>query len=104
MRNSTPAVRLAFLTFLAALLTIALTEPAAAQFAGVERTLQSIVDALTGSVARLIAIIAVALCGLGWMFGFLDFRRAGTLIVGIAVVFAASEIVGTLSGSGAGGR
>jgi type IV secretory pathway VirB2 component (pilin) len=97
---SLPLRHLAFLSLAAALLTVALVEPAAAQFAGVERTLQSIVDVLTGSIARLIAIIAVALCGLGWMFGFLDLRRTGTLIVGIAVVFAASEIVGTLSGGG----
>jgi type IV secretion system protein VirB2 len=79
-------------------LTIALAEPASAQTANVEKVLQNIVDALTGNIAKLLATLAVIITGLAWMFGYLDLRRAGFVIMGVAILFGASEIVGTLTG------
>lgn len=79
-------------------LTVALVEPAAAQTANVERVLQSIVDALTGNIAKLLATLAVIITGLAWMFGYLDLRRAGFVIMGVAILFGASEIVATMTG------
>ena len=83
----------------AAILSISVVEPAFAQaLGGVERVLQNIVDALTGNVAKLLATLAVIVTGLAWMFGYLDLRRAGYVIFGVAILFGASEIVGTLTG------
>lgn len=82
----------------AAVLTFALIEPAAAQTAGVEKVLQSIVDTLTGNVAKLLATLAVIITGMAWMFGFLDIRRAGTVVFGVAILFGAAEIVTTITG------
>lgn len=89
---------LALLAVMAGALTIALVEPAAAQTANVEKVLQNIVDALTGNIAKLLATLAVIITGLAWMFGYLDLRRAGFVIMGVAILFGASEIVGTLTG------
>jgi type IV secretion system protein TrbC len=88
----------AFLTLLAIIIMAALIEPAAAQTANVEKVLQNIVDALTGNIAKLLATLAVIITGLAWMFGYLDLRRAGFVIMGVAILFGASEIVGTLTG------
>ena len=84
------------LTLLALVAMTALIEPAAAQTANVEKVLQNIVDALTGNIAKLLATLAVIITGLAWMFGYLDLRRAGFVIMGVAILFGASEIVGTL--------
>jgi type IV secretory pathway VirB2 component (pilin) len=86
------------LTLLALVAMTALIEPAAAQTANVEKVLQNIVDALTGNIAKLLATLAVIITGLAWMFGYLDLRRAGFVIMGVAILFGASEIVGTLTG------
>ena len=76
--------------------TLAFIEPS---FAGVEDVLQNIVDMLQGNVLRLIAIIAVICVGIAWMFGFMDLRKAAYCILGIAIVFGAKEIVGSIVGS-----
>ena len=89
----------AFLTLLAIVIMAALIEPAAAQTANVEKVLQNIVDALTGNIAKLLATLAVIITGLAWMFGYLDLRRAGFVIMGVAILFGASEIVSTLTGN-----
>lgn len=87
------------LAAIAAAVTIATVEPAAAQSANVEKVLQNIVTALTGNIAKLLATLAVIITGLAWMFGYLDLRRAGFVVMGVAVLFGASELVTTLTGS-----
>ena len=86
------------LAAIAAAVTIATVEPAAAQSANVEKVLQNIVTALTGNIAKLLATLAVILTGLAWMFGYMDLRRAGMVVMGVAVLFGASELVSTLTG------
>ncbi|MBM3578141.1 MAG: Type IV secretory pathway AvhB2 protein [Alphaproteobacteria bacterium] len=92
------ARRLSFLLLAGALVTLALDEPALAQSANVERVLQNFVDALTGNVAKLLATLAIIITGMTWMFGYLDLRRAGYVILGVAILFGAAEIVTTLTG------
>ena len=70
--------------------------PAAAQ--DVESLLQNVVDLLTGNTARLLAVIAVIVVGILWMFGLFDLRRAGVVVLGVIVVFGAAEIVDLLTG------
>ncbi len=84
---------------IAGALTLTLVEPALAQTANIEGVLQKVVDMLTGEVARLLAIIAVIVVGIAWMFGYLDLRKAAYVVLGVAIVFGASEIVSTLTGS-----
>ena len=64
---------------------------------------QNVVDMLNNNVVRGLAVIAVIVTGISWMFGAVDLRRAGTVIVGIIVIFSASTIVGLVTGSGATG-
>ena len=54
--------------------------------------------ALTGNVAKLLATLAVIVTGMAWMFGYLDLRKAGYVIFGVAILFGASEIVSTITG------
>lgn len=90
--------RLSFLLLASAVITLALNDAAAAQSANVEKVLQNIVDALTGNVAKLLATLAIIITGMSWMFGYLDLRRAGYVILGVAILFGAAEIVSTLTG------
>ena len=77
--------------------TLMTVQPAFAS-ANVEGLLQNVVDMLTGNTARLLAILAVVIVGILWMFGLFDLRRAAIVILGIVVVFGAAEIVGLITG------
>lgn len=66
----------------------------------VDNVLQNIVDMMTGKTARLIAIICVAAVGIGWMYGFIDLRKAAYCLIGIGVAFGAPSLVGKLVGTG----
>ena len=79
-------------------LSLGLVEPAFAQSANLEGVLQNIVTMLTGNVARLLATLAVIIVGVAWMFGHLDLRKAAYVVLGVAIVFGASEVVSTLTG------
>ncbi|MGO7021091.1 TrbC/VirB2 family protein [Rhizobium leguminosarum] len=84
---------------MAVVIVACLAEPAFAQAAGVETVLQNIVDMLTGNIARLLAVIAVIIICIAWMFGYMDLRRAGFWIIGIGGIFGATELVNTIVGS-----
>ena len=58
-----------------------------------ETPLQSILDSLTGPVAKAIAIIAIVLTGLGFAMGETGgtIRRLCGVVFGIAIAFAASQ-------------
>ena len=86
---------------MAMVFSLALAEPGFAQAGGIESVLQNIVNMLTGNVARLLAIIAVIIVGIAWMFGYLDLRKAAFVVLGIGVIFGATEIVNTISGGAA---
>lgn len=77
--------------------SLILVQPAFAQ-ANVEGLLQNVVDMLTGNTARLLAVLAVVVVGILWMFGLFDLRRAAIVVLGIIVVFGAAEIVNLITG------
>ena len=58
-----------------------------------EDALQKVVDIFTGNTSRLLAILAVAGFGIGALFGRVSWRRAGEIVLGIAIVFGAASIV-----------
>ena len=63
--------------------------------------IQNIIDLLSSGIVRGLAILAVIATGIAWMFGHLDMRRAGTVVVGIIVIFSAAAIVDLIIGGGA---
>lgn len=85
--------------FMAIAIVACVVEPAFAQSAGIETVLQNIVDLLTGNIAKLLAVIAVIIICIAWMFGYMDLRRAGFWIIGIGGIFGATELVNTIVGS-----
>jgi type IV secretion system protein VirB2 len=89
---------LAASTLMAAAMVALLVEPAFAQSAGIESVLQNIVTMLTGNIAKLLAVIAVIIICIAWMFGYMDLRRAGFWIIGIGGIFGATELVNTIVG------
>lgn len=97
MTASTTRARLAPALALAAIATLSAGPAWAA--ANVEGLLQNVVDLLTGNTARLLAVLAVVIVGVLWMFGLFDLRRAAIVVLGIVVVFGAAEIVGLITGS-----
>ena len=83
---------------MAAAVVFMMAEPAFAQSAGIETVLQNIVTMLTGNIAKLLAVIAVIIICIAWMFGYMDLRRAGFWIIGIGGIFGATELVNTIVG------
>lgn len=73
---------------------LCLSEPSYAQsFGKINTALQTLVDFMIGATGRLLAILGVAGLGIAAWFGRLSYSRAGEIIVGIAIVFGAAEIV-----------
>lgn len=89
---------------LAGLMMLISANPVFAQSAGVGSNIgsfiQNIIDLLNSGVIRGLAIIAIIVTGVAWMFGHLDMRRAGTVVVGIIVIFSAAGIVDLIVGGG----
>jgi len=76
------------------------TLPALAQeLAPLENVVDFLVSFLTGAFARSIAIIAVAVLGYLGLTGRLRWGIAGSVILGIALIFGAATIVDAISGS-----
>ncbi|MHC1550896.1 TrbC/VirB2 family protein [Phyllobacterium sp. K27] len=96
--NSKASIRPVAAVVTAITIVACLVEPAFAQAAGIETVLQNIVDMLTGNIARLLAVIAVIIICIAWMFGYMDLRRAGFWIIGIGGIFGATELVNTIVG------
>ena len=87
------------------LAALAVASPAFAQSSGgvggdIGTFIQNIVDLLNNNIIRGLAVIAVIVTGIAWMFGHLDMRRAGTVVIGIIVIFSASTIVNMITGGG----
>jgi type IV secretory pathway VirB2 component (pilin) len=85
---------------------LVLADPALAQSTGsggnIGTFIQNIINLLNNNVIRGLAIIAIIITGVAWMFGHLDLRRAGTVIIGIIIIFGAATIVDLITGGSAG--
>jgi type IV secretion system protein VirB2 len=91
------------LIVLASGLALASASPAFAQASGAAggnlgSFIQNLIDLLNSNIIRGLAVLAVILTGIAWMFGHLDLRRAGTVVVGIIVIFGAATIVDMITG------
>ncbi|NNU63384.1 TrbC/VirB2 family protein [Ochrobactrum soli] len=95
---SISAQRFLPMAIIALFFSVLFVEPAAAQsLGGAENILNTIVNALTGNIARLIAIIACIIIGFAFLFGYVDLRVVGYFVVGAIIVFGAKEIVDLLA-------
>ena len=88
-----------------AALVILSMHPAAAQTvtaggAGSLNTfLTNVMNLITGTTGQVIAVIAIALSGVGAMLGAFSIRAFGGTVLGCAIVFSAAWIVGQITGS-----
>ncbi len=82
------------LPWVVALFLLTFCEPSYAQaFGKIDTALQTLVNFMTGNTGRLLGILGVAGLGVAAWFGRLSYWRAGEIILGIAIVFGAAEIV-----------
>ena len=93
---------------LAGLIVCTAAGPAFAQATGatggnIGTFIENIISILNSNVIRGLAVIAIIVTGIAWMFGHLDLRRAGSVIVGIIVIFSAAGLVDLMVGGGSGG-
>ncbi|MEM7644875.1 MAG: TrbC/VirB2 family protein [Pseudomonadota bacterium] len=82
-----------------ALILVVIAFPAMAQsvdLSPIQSLLQGIVDAITGPLSIVVGTLALIGIFLGWLFGFLDFRQAMWVLVGIAGIAAAPTIVAAI--------
>lgn len=96
----TSRAHLARTTLLVGLVSFAAVSPAFAQATGANLGgfIQNLIDLLNSNVIRGLAILAVMVTGIMWLFGRLDLHRAGTVIVAIIVTFGAATIVDLVTG------
>ena len=84
---------------LALVLLMVLSEPAAAQsinLSPVTTFLNTIKNALTGTLGKTIATLALIGVAITWFFGVIDFRQAMWVVVAIVFVGSAASIVNSL--------
>ena len=84
---------------IAVALTLVWTEPAAAQAINlnpIQTLLQTIVSALTGTLGKTIATLALICVFLGWFMGYVEMRLAIYIVVAIVFVGSAATIVNSL--------
>lgn len=88
---------------LAAALVLVSLHPAAAQTAGgagsLNTFLTNVMNLITGTTGQIIAVIAIALSGVGAMLGAFSIRAFGGVVLGCAIVFSAAWIVSQITGS-----
>jgi len=87
-------------------MSLMMADPALAQTASsggnIGTFIQNVINLLNNNVIRGLAVIAIIVTGIAWMFGHIDLRRAGTVIVGIIVIFGAATIVDLITGGSSG--
>ena len=80
---------------MAVLLLLVITEPALAAGSNMpwETPLQSILDSITGPVAKIVGVLAITVTGLMWAFGDTSgvMRRGIQIVFGLSVAFTASS-------------
>ncbi|CAO3441200.1 TrbC/VirB2 family protein [Azospirillum endophyticum] len=85
------------------LLVVLAAAPALAQAAGgggdLTTFLQNVVNLLTGTAGRLIAVIAICIVGIGALMGALSLRTAGGVLLGVMLIFSSAWIVTQIVGA-----
>ena len=98
MRRPALARALTLAALAAACASPALAQTTTAVGGNLGSFIQNIIDLMNSGIVRGLAILAVIVTGVAWMFGHLDFRRAATVVLGIIVIFGAATIVDVITG------
>jgi type IV secretory pathway VirB2 component (pilin) len=91
-------------TFAAAATVLAMAaDPAFAQAGGggqgdITTFLQNLVNIITGTAGKLIAVLAICIVGVGALMGALSMRAAGGVILGVLLIFSSAWIVNQIIG------
>lgn len=86
-----PCLRAGFVALLA---TLIFSSPAAAQdLSPVTTMLQTIGTALTGPVGRALGLVALAAVGILFLTGRMNWLYAGSVVVGLVILFGAATIL-----------
>jgi type IV secretion system protein VirB2 len=88
------------LTLLATSIALAPELAYAQSAAPVEGILEWFVGVLQGSVARSLAIIAVCFLGFLFLTGRMAWQGAISIVIGIAIIFGAAELVDAMKAAG----
>lgn len=91
--------RIMLAMLIALVLSMIWSEPAAAQAINlnpVTTFLQTIVTALTGTLGKTIATLALVCVCIGWFMGYIDMRLAMYVLIAIVFVGSAATIVNSL--------
>ncbi len=99
LKTTTPLVLAGLLAAVAASPALAATGATS----NIGTFIQNVIDLLNNNVIRGLAVVAIIITGVSWMFGQVDLRRASTVVVGIIVIFGAATIVDLITGAGTGG-
>lgn len=83
---------------LVALVTLTSAEPAFAQTANIQSFVDNIKGWLTGSLAKSVAVIAVAVCGYRFFSGRASAAPLVAVLAGIALIFGADYVLTTMTG------
>ena len=87
---------------LVSLLALAWTEPALAQSVGgtgdITTFLQNLVNLITGTVGKLIAVLAICVVGIGALMGAMSMRAAAGVVLGVILIFSSAWIVDQIVG------
>ena len=95
------ARRVASFALAATVLALA-AEPAFAQAGGqgtITAFLQNIVNIITGTAGKLIAVLAICIVGVTALVGGLSMRAAGGTILGVMLIFSSAWIVDQIVGA-----
>ena len=93
--------KISLVMLIALAFTLAWSEPAAAQAINlnpIQTFLNSIVTALTGTLGKTIATLALVCVFIGWFMGYIEMRTAIYVLVAIVFVGSAATIVNSLWG------
>ena len=95
------ARQVAIFALAATVLTMA-TDPAFAQAGGqgdITTFLQNLVNIITGTAGKLLAVLAICIVGVGALMGALSMRAAGGTILGVMLIFSSAWIVTQIVGA-----
>uniref|UniRef100_A4X0Q9 Uncharacterized protein n=2 Tax=Cereibacter TaxID=1653176 RepID=A4X0Q9_CERS5 len=83
-----------FVILASVVMATVMAEPAAA--AGFTDFLNNIVDEFDAA-KQPVALIALMLIGAGWLFNFVDLRRAGWAVAGVVLLYASTEVLSMIT-------
>lgn len=101
MRRS--ALRRLLPAFAAAVLLALAADPAWAQAAGgggdITTFLQNLVNILTGTAGRLLAVLAICVVGVGALLGAISMRTVGGVLLGVMLIFSSAWLIDQIIGA-----